>query len=167
MIAKRCVLKLWMSDLAPKFETWLRELMSILHVERLRYELSGNPLKFYRIWSPVLEHMNDQWYSLYPPTLLMYLLGKMDSCTVEQVTLPLLLPFYFKCVCHCWFLFVIFLLLFKNKMLKKKTPHWNKPQTAEETKRANLVMFWVTRVIASWPKCRYHPIQEASFMDMV
>ncbi len=41
-------------------EIWLRELLSILHVERLRYELSGNPLKFSRIWSPVLEHMNDQ-----------------------------------------------------------------------------------------------------------
>ncbi len=60
MIAKRCILKLWKSDLAPKFETWLRELLSILHVERLRYELSGNPLKFSRMWSPVLEHMNDQ-----------------------------------------------------------------------------------------------------------
>lgn len=59
IIAKRCILQLWKFDVAPKFETWLRELMNILHVERLRYELSGNILKFSKIWSPVLEHMND------------------------------------------------------------------------------------------------------------
>lgn len=36
-------LKLWKSDSAPKFETCLGEFISILHAERLRYELSANP----------------------------------------------------------------------------------------------------------------------------
>ena len=60
LIAKRCILKLWKSDLVPTFETWLKELISVLHVERLRYELSGNSLKFSKIWTPVLKHMTDQ-----------------------------------------------------------------------------------------------------------
>lgn len=35
MIAKRCFLKLWKSDLVSKFQTWLTELVKILHGERL------------------------------------------------------------------------------------------------------------------------------------
>lgn len=64
MIAKRCFLKHWKSNSASKFEIWLRELISILHVERRRYELSGNVPKFFKIWKPVIEQMNDQWYPL-------------------------------------------------------------------------------------------------------
>ena len=59
VIAKRCILKLWKSDSAPQFDTWLSELMGILHVERLRYDLSGNSQKFLAIWNPVLQHIKD------------------------------------------------------------------------------------------------------------
>lgn len=32
---------------------------------------------------------------------------------------------------------------------------------------AHLGMFWVMRVVASWPKCLYHLIQEASSREVV
>lgn len=57
VIAKRCILKMWKSDSPPKFEAWLRELVGILHIEKLRYEISGNLQKFHGVWRPILEHL--------------------------------------------------------------------------------------------------------------
>lgn len=61
MIAKRYILKLWKSDFVPRFKTWLGELTGMLHVEKLRYDLSGNPQKFLKIWSPVLLRLRMWW----------------------------------------------------------------------------------------------------------
>ena len=57
VIAKRCILRVWKSDLPPKFEAWLRELVGILYIEKLRYEISGNLQKFCGVWRPILEYL--------------------------------------------------------------------------------------------------------------
>lgn len=57
IIAKRCILKEWKSDTPPHFTVWLREFVGVLHIEKLRYEISGNPQKFYTTWRPLLEYL--------------------------------------------------------------------------------------------------------------
>lgn len=57
VIAKRCILKLWRSDESPQFAVWLREFVGALHIERLRYVMSGNLQKFHAVWRPILEHL--------------------------------------------------------------------------------------------------------------
>lgn len=57
VIAKRCILKLWKSDSLPQFETWLREFIGVLRIEKLRYEVSGNSQKFHVVWRPILDYM--------------------------------------------------------------------------------------------------------------
>lgn len=59
VIAKRLILMLWKSEAVPLFKTWLSELTSLLHMEKIRYSLSGNRREFYKIWQPFLDHLED------------------------------------------------------------------------------------------------------------
>lgn len=43
----------------PQFKTWLTSLTAILHMERVRYGIIGNPNKFYRIWQPFLDYLSQ------------------------------------------------------------------------------------------------------------
>lgn len=57
VVAERCILKHWKSDLPPKFEAWLREFTGILHIEKLRYELAGKSQKFEVVWKRILDYL--------------------------------------------------------------------------------------------------------------
>ena len=53
--AKRCILRVWKSNSPPNFEAWLRELVGILHTEKLRYEISSKLQKCCGVWGPILK----------------------------------------------------------------------------------------------------------------
>lgn len=59
IIAKSVILKLWKSDSVPQFKTWLTYLTQILHMERVRYGIIDNLAKFYNIWQPFLDHLDQ------------------------------------------------------------------------------------------------------------
>lgn len=42
VIAKKMILKLWKSDTVPQFKIWLSEVISILHMEKVRYDMMDN-----------------------------------------------------------------------------------------------------------------------------
>ncbi len=58
IIAKRVILRMWKTDLAPKFEIWSRDLVNMLVLERLRYISNDKSGVFDKIWSQILEHLN-------------------------------------------------------------------------------------------------------------
>lgn len=57
MIAKKSILCMWKKNSKPLFKFWLSELSSTLHVERLRYTISGNIEKFEASWRPLFNHL--------------------------------------------------------------------------------------------------------------
>lgn len=77
IIAKRVILNLWKSDTSPQFKTWLTDLTSVLHIEKIRYGMMGSLDKFSNIWQPFLDYLTQfnripgQW-AVYTA----YLLGK-------------------------------------------------------------------------------------------
>ncbi len=57
MIAKKCIICVWKKKSKPLFRIWLPELSSTLHVERLRYSISGNIDQFDASWRPLFNHL--------------------------------------------------------------------------------------------------------------
>lgn len=57
IIAKKLILRLWKSETVPHFKTWLTELTSVLHMEKIRYGMMDNLNKFYNTWQPFLDHL--------------------------------------------------------------------------------------------------------------
>lgn len=60
IVAKKVILLLWKKNTRPLFSDWLTELTSTLHLERIRYSLSGNPAKFDKMWEPVFTFLSKQ-----------------------------------------------------------------------------------------------------------
>lgn len=56
-IAKKAILLMWNKEGVPKFETWIAEVSSVLHMEKIRYEIAGKPKKFLQIWKSFLEFL--------------------------------------------------------------------------------------------------------------
>ncbi len=53
---------MWNNEFVTKFETWLTELSRVLHMEKNRYEIAGNPKRFVQIWKSFIEYLEgDQW----------------------------------------------------------------------------------------------------------
>ncbi len=46
IVAKKGILLLWKKNVRPLFSDWLTGLTSTLHLERIRYTISGNSEKF-------------------------------------------------------------------------------------------------------------------------
>lgn len=59
IVARKLILLLWKSDSVPTYVMWIRELMNVLHLERLRFSSKNKVQIFNRIWSPVLEYLRD------------------------------------------------------------------------------------------------------------
>lgn len=57
-IARKTILKLWISKDCPTIEDWYTELLRILPLERLTYTLHDNIDTFLAIWQPVLDKMD-------------------------------------------------------------------------------------------------------------
>lgn len=46
-IAKKAILRMWNQEIVPKFEMWLTEFSSVLHMKKIRYEIAGKPNFFF------------------------------------------------------------------------------------------------------------------------
>ena len=58
VIAKRNILTHWKGGEVPCFKAWLAELTSLLHMERIRYDVSLKPKVFDKMWLPFLNHLS-------------------------------------------------------------------------------------------------------------
>ena len=58
VIAKRNILTQWKSGEAPSFKAWLSELTSLLHMERIRYNVSLSSATFDKMWQPFLLYLS-------------------------------------------------------------------------------------------------------------
>lgn len=58
VIAKRNILVLWKSEDVPSFKTWLAEVTSLLHLERIRYAESLSSETFDKMWEPFLTYLS-------------------------------------------------------------------------------------------------------------
>lgn len=58
VIAKRVILREWKSCSPPCFKQWLNDMVSCLYLEELRYTISDNCTKFFKIWGPFIDYIN-------------------------------------------------------------------------------------------------------------
>ena len=58
VIAKRNILTLWKSGEAPSFKAWLSETTSLLHMERIRHNVSLSSAAFDKIWQPFFLYLS-------------------------------------------------------------------------------------------------------------
>ena len=75
-VAKRLILKEWKSP--PSFQQWLADMISVVHMERLRYLRTNSLRKFSSIWDPFLAYLDVAWIN-------------PDSIITPQAQLSLLL----------------------------------------------------------------------------
>lgn len=54
LLARRHLLLHWKSTKAPSSAQWLRDVLSFLKLEKIKYSLKGDSNKFYSIWQPFL-----------------------------------------------------------------------------------------------------------------
>ena len=54
-LAKKCILTLWKTDNIPTEQMWMAQIMSVLPLERLKYEMQNKADIFLEVWSPFLE----------------------------------------------------------------------------------------------------------------
>lgn len=57
IIAKRNILTNWKNEEAPSFRTWLTEITSLLHMERIRHNISLSSATFDKMWQPFLSYV--------------------------------------------------------------------------------------------------------------
>ena len=55
VFAKKLIFRAWRSDIAPKYDLWLREMANMLHLERLRLYNEDKGDTFDKMWDPVLQ----------------------------------------------------------------------------------------------------------------
>lgn len=55
LIARRCILLHWKCPTPPPTTSWLKDLMSFLSLEKLKYATRGSTDKFYKTWNPILN----------------------------------------------------------------------------------------------------------------
>lgn len=58
LIARRRILLHWKSPNAPPTTSWLRDLMSFLSLEKIKYSLRGSATNFYKRWQPLITYVN-------------------------------------------------------------------------------------------------------------
>lgn len=58
LLARRRILMCWKSPCAPRASTWLRDIMTFLSLEKIKYNLRGAPEKFELTWNSTLEYIN-------------------------------------------------------------------------------------------------------------
>ena len=57
VVAKRVILREWKSSSTPCFKVWLNDMVSCLYLEELRYTMSDNYTKFFRVWGPFIDYI--------------------------------------------------------------------------------------------------------------
>lgn len=58
LIARRTILFLWKSPSPPSFISWLKDIMSLLKLEKIKFSLRGSSDKFYSTWRPLIDYIN-------------------------------------------------------------------------------------------------------------
>ena len=56
-LAKKCILTLWKTDSIPNEHMWMAQIMSLLPLERLKYEMLDKAEVFLEVWSPFLDYL--------------------------------------------------------------------------------------------------------------
>lgn len=56
LIARRRILMLWKNHLPPSNTSWLRDLMSFLKLEKIKFAVRGSVENFYKHWQPLISH---------------------------------------------------------------------------------------------------------------
>ena len=56
LLARRLILLLWKEQTPPTFSRWIRDTMSLLKLEKIRYTLKGSIQSFERTWTPFLSY---------------------------------------------------------------------------------------------------------------
>lgn len=59
LLAKRLIQQHWKSEACPLFQQWLRDLGSVLHLERLHYNNTGRERAFSKTWQPLLDKWSE------------------------------------------------------------------------------------------------------------
>lgn len=59
LLARRFSLLQWKSTKSPSISHWLRDVMSLLKLEKIKYTLRGCTAKFYNKWQPFISHFNN------------------------------------------------------------------------------------------------------------
>ena len=58
-VAKKCILILWKTDDTPSEHMWMAQIMSLLPLERLKYETQNKADVFLEIWTPILDYIEE------------------------------------------------------------------------------------------------------------
>ena len=67
LLARKLILQAWKSEKTPTINMWLKELGGVLHLERIRFTLSKKEPLFMKIWSPILNLLDELWTVLCCP----------------------------------------------------------------------------------------------------
>ena len=59
LLARRCILLLWKSSKAPSTSMWLRDVMSYIKLEKIKYSVKGNSALFSHKWDPFITYFNS------------------------------------------------------------------------------------------------------------
>uniref|UniRef100_A0A3B3E0S0 Reverse transcriptase domain-containing protein n=1 Tax=Oryzias melastigma TaxID=30732 RepID=A0A3B3E0S0_ORYME len=57
IVAKRLILQEWKSPVAPSFQQWITDMLSIIQMEKLRYSRNCSLTTFPDTWGPFLSHL--------------------------------------------------------------------------------------------------------------
>ena len=59
LIARRCILLQWKSPSPPPTTSWLKDLTSFLHLEKIKFAVRGSLNGFHRTWDSFLSYINS------------------------------------------------------------------------------------------------------------
>ncbi|CAI5657319.1 unnamed protein product [Oreochromis niloticus] len=55
LLARRAILLKWKDSSPPSHTQWLKDVLSCMDLEKIRYTVRGSKNKFYKLWSPFLD----------------------------------------------------------------------------------------------------------------
>ncbi len=59
LLARRAILLKWKNPLPPTHIQWIRETMSCLYLEKIRYSLRGSGKQFFKMWQPFIDYVDN------------------------------------------------------------------------------------------------------------
>lgn len=59
LVARRRILLQWKDQKPPSSQSWLKDLMSFLYLEKIKYSIRGCSDKFSKTWDPILSFVNS------------------------------------------------------------------------------------------------------------
>lgn len=59
LLARRAILLRWKDSAPPTHAQWLKDIMSCLKLEKIRYSVCNSTIKFKKLWGPFLEYFRN------------------------------------------------------------------------------------------------------------